>query len=306
VLATLGDDRARALSLATEPDGQSRQRLERRFHDLDRLAEWADREDDIFNVEVCFWRLLLSMARPPADSRQPLFMRTDSYRDRGLAAALATWAGHREISGPCMPSSVACEGVKFLPGVADPNLEAWRRFIYLWISTERAFKEAGVHMERDSLEAALEFQATADRQLRGEKLGKADAYRFLHHYIWLIENTREDGDDGHKQVPLDRRLCVSFARMDPPGQEKVRWAGKACCPIYAVVEYGGALMLCKGGVFDYREFDLPPGKALTREEFRKLMDSPDAPPPPEWTKSYRYEPPAHPDRPITRAAPSGE
>lgn len=55
------------------------------------------------------------------------------------------------------------------------------------------------------------------------------------------------------------------------------------------VEYGSELVLTKGGVFDYREFDTPPGRALTREEFRGLMDSPDAPPPPAWTRSYRVE-----------------
>lgn len=84
-----------------------------------------------------------------------------------------------------------------------------------------------------------------------------------------------------------RRVTVAFARSMIP--DAVRWAGKAVCPIYAVVEYGGELVLCKGGVFDYREFDLPPGRALTREDFRKLMDSGGAPPAPEWTRSYRVD-----------------
>ena len=38
-----------------------------------------------------------------------------------------------------------------------------------------------------------------------------------------------------------------------------------------------------------RCIDWSAGRALTRDDFRKLMDSDDAPPAPEWTRSYRLE-----------------
>ena len=292
-LAAFGDDRARELTLALEPAGERRKALAKRLDELRAPpavpARTAPAEPAAAPVPECARRLALALASPPRDGRMPLFMRTAAYRDRGLSAALAAWAGLRELDSPRRKISYAVGGAGELPGVAEPNLPAWDRLIALWQAAERALAAADVELPRASLELAGSFRAIADKQLRGQALTKAEQGLFMLYDVKLDNLLNEGGRVDFRDLDrlVDRRVGVAFARSIAP--DAVRWAGKACCPIYAVVEYGGKLHLCRGGVFDYREFDLPSGRSLSREEFRKLMDSPQAPAPPEWTRSYRVE-----------------
>ncbi len=142
-----------------------------------------------------------------------------------------------------------------------------------------------------SLNMARDFGRIAARQLRGEALGADEVDRLTDHRMELenaLNDGRAHGASGGLLGHVDRRTCVTLARSFSP--DAVRWAGRGVCPIYAVVEFDGRLHVCRGGVFDYREFDLPPGRALDREAFRRLMDSPAAPKAPGWTGSYRVEP----------------
>jgi len=156
-------------------------------------------------------------------------------------------------------------------------------------ATEVAFQKAGVRFSPKSRHWALKYRRMAEKQLRGEPLTRGERFEFLHFGLALYNaiDTHSELADSDVIAPLDRRAAVAFARSRTP--DLVRYAGKACSPCWAIVEYGGRLQLCQGGVFDYVEFDLPPGSALSRVDFRRLMDSADAPAFPNWTASYRAD-----------------
>jgi len=287
LLAAWGDQRAEALTLAAETDAESRRTLQQR---LRKLSEHFETEDPWgeFAFQAKLRQMLKALASPWPDERAPLFVATPAYRDRCLALALATWTGAREIYSARVDVhyGVGCI-VEPLPGLADPNLDGWQRLIELCHAAQKAFAKADVDFDPTAMEWAMVFRRIAEKQLQGRPLNKGERYRFVMYWL-ALDNAIKIKSSSKFEGPiprLERRVAVPFARSREP--DKVRYAGKACCRCYAVVEYGGALQLCQGGVFDYFEFDMPPGRALSRNDFCKLMDSPEAPPPPAWTDSYR-------------------
>lgn len=286
-LAARGNRRARDLVVAQEPTAEARTHLDRL---LAKGVDALDLPDD--HLQRRFWELCDAMSRLPSGDRIPAFMKSEAWQDRGLAAALATWAGARELYSPRVHEVFERKGVsKYVPPIIEPNLEAWRRLVDLCRAAVDLFRRAGMKWESDALLFAGRFERLAERQLRGERVVEEDMIFGDRHFdallLLLLENEFREGWPG---PTADRRVCVSFAKTtDASGSriETARWAGKACCPIFVVGEFEGRPQLYLGGVLDYREFDLPAERALTRADFRALMDSKEAPPAPGWTRSYR-------------------
>ncbi|MHC4505506.1 MAG: DUF3160 domain-containing protein, partial [Planctomycetota bacterium] len=122
-LAAFGDDLARELTLARERKPETREQLARQ---IDKLRALHEDDDGILNVQGCLRRLYVSVARSPDDRRLPLFMRTEAYHRRSIAAALATWAGAREIYSVRVKWTCAAGGrmAELPPGVVEPDLDA--------------------------------------------------------------------------------------------------------------------------------------------------------------------------------------
>lgn len=289
LLAALGDDRARALTLEYEAFSEARDALAAQ---LDKLR--AEKTGFGLTFPRCLDQMCAALANPRPDERAPLFARTPAYHDRSLASALACWAGAREIYFVRVLSGGGVGGGGVLVGIADPNLDGWQRLIELCHVTSRAFGRARVEFAPTAMDWALTYRRLAEKLLRGEPLTHADRWRFLNYFDELENAIRvkaiQDVED--ERFPegwpvVDRRVAVEFGRSRMPDQ--LRFAGKACCRIYAIVEYDGRLHLCQGGVFDYCEFDRPAGTSISRDEFRRLMDSEDAPAAPAWTRSYRVD-----------------
>jgi uncharacterized protein DUF3160 len=290
-LAAFGDPRAQAVLVAQEAGLKGA---------LTRLPSYAELLHQTFgnppadtHFQKRLWDLGLSLSRLPGDDRLPRFMKTDAYRDRGLSAALATWAGAREIYSPHAQDIFERKGLpKYVPPLIEPNLEAWDRLIDLCLATQRAFQQGGASSEIAALPVARKLRSMAVRQLRGEILTEEDE----HFGDWTFDGFLRSAlanavvAEGRPMTVHDGRVCVPFAKaVDPfnPARDTVRYAGKSCCLVYVVVDAGGAPQLYQGGVLDYREFDRAPGTVLTRKDFRALMNSKDAPPAPNWTATYR-------------------
>jgi hypothetical protein len=288
LLAALGDERARELTLECEDSPEARGRL---AEQLDKLR--AENLGHALTFPRCLDQLYAALANPRQDDRTPLFARTPAYRDRGLASALACWAGTREIYYVRVLSGGGIGGGDEPSGFADPNLDGWQRIIELCHVASRAFGRAQVEFAPTAMDWALTYRRLAEKQLRGEALSGADRRHFLHYGMELSNAIRvKTINDNDERFPegwpvVDRQIAVEFGRSRVP--DLLRFAGKSCCRIYAIVEHNGRLYLCQGGVFDYCEFDRPAGISISRDDFRQLMDSEDAPSPPAWTKSYRAD-----------------
>jgi hypothetical protein len=284
VLAALGDARALELTLEREPTPKTRDALAKQLGKLRGKNEGHE-----LTFPSCLTQMYTALAEPRLDYSAPLFARTSAYRDRCLTSSLAFWAGAREIYNVRVMSALGIGGGSEPSGIADPNLEGWQRLIELCHATSQAFSWSKVEFGPKAMSFALTYRRLAEMQLRGEELSRKDRGHFLHYFNKLsnaiLRNESVPDDYDGKGWRIDRRVAVDFARSRMP--DATRYAGKACCRIYAVVEYDGSLFLCQGGVFDYCEFDRPAGTSLSREEFAKLMDSPQAPEPPDWTRSFR-------------------
>lgn len=283
LLAALGDDRALELTLGKETSPEARDALVEQFTDLRKKNAGHE-----LTFPSCLNQMCSALANPRPDDRAPLFTRTSGYRDRCLTSSLAFWAGAREIYNVRLQWNLGIGGGSKPSGIADPNLDGWQRLIELCHVTSQAFGESGIEFSPTAMKFALTYRRLAEKQLRGEELSDDDRRHFLNYFNKLsnaILPTSTPNDDGTRRYKFDRRIAVDFARSRLP--DMTRFAGKSCCRIYAVVEYDGRLYLCQGGVFDYCEFDQPAGRSMSREEFARLMESPQAPSPPEWTKSYR-------------------
>jgi hypothetical protein len=278
VLAVRGSRRARALTLEQEPE-------------LKQAIDHA-RLEQSGPLQGRLWDLCDTLAELPPDPAFPQFMRTEAYRDRGLSSALATWAGSREIQAVHVRDVFERKGLlKYVPPLIDPHLEAWQRLAVLCRTARDLFKSLGLDGFAESTAFAEKFKTFAERQRRGESLEEGEEFVSGFQLADYLGNVlRGEIRKDWPEPVVDRRVCVSFATVtDDSGRraETTRWAGKACCPILAVAEQDGKLQLYLGGVLDYREFDLPASRRLTRAEFRALMDSREAPRAPAWTSTYR-------------------
>lgn len=277
-LASRGNPRARRLTVQMEPES-SRKTLERCF---DQVATDPVVPQDHFQSRL--WDLCDALSRPAGGGDVPGFMKTEAWVDRGLSAALATWAGARELYSPKAIDVFETKGIaKYVPPLVEPNVRAWRALTDLCLAMPEGLRCG------QALEFAQRFSVLADRQGRGEGLREEDFIFGDRMFHSLLQMEMLNSSDFPRTLP-DRRVCVSFARVaEHPGSpaSTARWAGKACCPIYVVAEANGRPQLYLGGVLDYREFDRPAGAPLGRREFRELMNSKEAPPAPAWTASYR-------------------
>jgi uncharacterized protein DUF3160 len=272
-IAAAGDDRARTHATADEPA------LQPLFENMSRPEPASAYQDAL--AEFC-----LAQARLQTGPGRPDFMRTDAWRDRGLAAALATWAGARELMAPLVHDSYERGFKDVPPSVIEPNLDAWRRLRDWALAAEDAFRRCDVQYDDRTRRLLIEkFLEMAQRQAQGGKLTDEEEWQLITDYYLMLQHPGED-ESGF----VDRRTCTPFARQDTAHKRLVRRAGKAGARLYVILPHAGRPHLYQGAVFDYVEFDESPGRPVTRAEFRRLMDGPDAPAPPSWTRSYRARP----------------
>jgi hypothetical protein len=285
LMAVAGCQRARELTLQNVSDLQ-RPWLSAKLDDLQKDVVKTDDQLGISGIQASLRCLCRDISVPHADSRQPLFMQTPAYRDRQLSAAMATWTGAREIYGLRVDWDVRAGGISEPPpGLVEPNLDAWQRLIELAVETNNSFARHDIQPGPTTLYLALRFRKIAEKQLRGETLTRADRNDFRLYDLRLSNSI--DIKVAPDSSDVDRRVTVPIGNSKNPNL--TRFAGKVCQPIYVVYEKDGQLHLLHGGVFGYREFDLAAGKALNRKDFISLMDSNDAPPSQDWTKSYSAE-----------------
>ena len=282
MLACFGNDRAKHLTLISVESRNTKAWLRAR---IKAYRSQAAPEQEYGRFQAVLKELLCAIAEPEEIEGQPLFFGTTAYRDRAIAGALATWAGMRELVHPRGVTQVSVAGLaEEVPGIVEPNLPAWQRLIELCAAAKEAFGRYPSHhgaMSGQALDTAIVCRRIAEKQLTGSFLTSHEQ-EFLQEYAtWLYCALRE------YDPAVQRSACVPFARSWIP--DAVRWAGKSCSQILAVVEYQGELVLCTGGVFNYHEFDLPPGQSLSREDFTKLLSAPNAPASPSWTSSFRVE-----------------
>ena len=209
LMAVFGSRRARELTLQGKPRNV-RDQLDKQIEELKSQQDERDgRRWPPSRFQDKLRHVCMAIAQPRDDERQPLFSRTDAYRDRGLAAALATWAAAREVYSVRLDMRGGVGGISDPPppGLVDPNLDAWQRLIEWIVDADDRFERAGIRMDTQSLEMALQYRRIAEKQLRGEQLTRGECYAFF--VYWLaLENRISIKKDGNNRE-IDRRVEIT-------------------------------------------------------------------------------------------------
>jgi hypothetical protein len=275
------------------------------------VADWTE---TLYNTWIYSFYPLMEV---PGDG-YPAFMRSQAWLDKQLNAVLGSWAElkHDTIlyakqvyaelgAGPPPPPPVPPIGY------VEPVPEFFARLGALTAMTREGLESRGLLNDLDAQslsqleDLAGALQGMAEKELRGEPLTQEEATR-IRYYGGELENLTMAAADSDMEDPFAPRFMeeepqaavIADVATDPaPGLALEEAVGRVN-PIYVVVpivapDGSSYLQVNRGGVFSYYEFPWPINDRLTDEKWRGMLDSGEAPPPPEWTGSFRIDASEH-------------
>jgi hypothetical protein len=276
------------------------------------VAEWTE---TLYNSWLYCFRPLLEV---PGEG-YPAFMQSSAWVDKQLHTVLGSWAElkHDTIlyakqvyaemgAGPMPPQPVPPKGY------VEPAPAFYARLAALTAMTREGLGSRGLLAEQDDYslqrleELVRAFQMMAEKELRGEPLTEEeyDIIRFyggeLEHLTMAAADTPEGGPGGYMEEEPQAAVVADVATdPDPEGDgipnavvlEEAVGRIHEIHAVVPIVEADGTtyLQVAKGGVFSYYEFPWPADDRLTDEAWREMLDEGQAPPQPEWVKSFSVE-----------------
>lgn len=316
VMAVLGSDRAHTLLQTTNFQGG--------FFDFDlketqyagydtqyqalraQFAGWTDADWSRSLYTRTLYAMLPLLSGQAAAPPQDLFAQSPAWTDKGLNAALGTWAELKHDVLPKQPMAIELGGeggiseavVPVQPvGFVEPAPEVYHR-LGLLVEAERktlageGYLTPAAAQRLDTLADLLTMvQSLARKQAAGTPLSarEVEQLRFFGGYqehLTLV--TAEGGEQGSTEgndmaIVADVSSALSAKLNQLLALEE--GVGRAL-PIYVAVPHNGHREIARGAIFTYYEFTHPADDRLTDEKWRQLLDTPDAPVLPDWTKSF--------------------
>jgi hypothetical protein len=237
------------------------------------------------------WLHALKPLLEPVGEGYPTFMRTGAWTDRGLHAALASWAELRHDTILYAKQSYT-PGVTSIPverpiaGYVEPRPEFYARLAALTRMTRAgldrlAALDDAARRRLDALAAILDrLTAISVKELSSEPLTDDD-HAYIRDFGARLEATVEGIDPvGLKTtVAADVHTDGNTARVLEEAVGYVDWL------VAAAPQPGGPPALVAGPVLSYFEFKQPAAERLTDEAWREaLRERP--PERPAWTASF--------------------
>lgn len=219
-------------------------------------------------------------APPPPDA--PAFMRTEAWQAKSTETILSGWAQLRHTFTLQAKRSELYFGVTIAPpGFVEPNPEFFSRMADL---IERARSLLDVHRHRwdDLASISRQLDALAQKELRQRPWSPQDE-RFLKAYGERIAYVM--GYDGNSyEVPNDDAPRWTEVHHDDIHNTWLAVAVGRPRLIYVLYPWNGMEILCEGSVLPYYEYASK--ERLTDDEWKRRLDSPDAPQLPVWLQPY--------------------
>jgi hypothetical protein len=269
------------------------------------VEEWTE---TLYNSWLyCFHPLL----EVPSEG-YPAFMQSPAWVDKQLHTSLGSWAElkHDTIlyakqvyaelgAGPMPPEPVPPKGY------VEPVPHFYARLSALTAMTRQGLGDRGLLVDQDNYslqrleELARAFQTMAEKELRGEPL-TAEEYSIIRFYGGELEHLTmaaadtpegEPGGQAYMEEEPQAAVIADVATDPYPTPIVLEEAVGRVNEIHVVVPVVGEdgtiyLQVAKGGVFSYYEFPWPADDRLTDEKWQQMLDQGQAPPPPEWIRSF--------------------
>jgi len=250
--------------------------------------------------------------RPLLESRPvgyPLFMRSSAWLDKSLVTALGSWTElrHDTILYAKQSMSECGEGGELpppAPGYVEPEVQVYERLSWL-LKLNKAGLKARKLLSDDVAGSFDDFADLCDflagvsrKELRNEQLTR-DELRAVERYGGRLE-----------------LLMLSIAGLDNPGSPNTWWeienrtdrdmalvadvhtskpnvleeAVGHAAEIWVVAPVNGKLVLTRGAIFVYYEFEHPATDRLTDEAWQQRLRTNNIPALPTWVHSFLQNP----------------
>jgi hypothetical protein len=220
-------------------------------------------------------------AAPPNDA--PAFVHNEAWQAKSCQTALAGWAQMRHTFTLQAKQSENYFGIALVPpGFVEPNPEFFARMADL-IERARGLLDENRDRWDELASMTRKLEALAHKELRlqpwtpedesflkayGERLGFVMGYEGNSYEVPKDDAPR--WAEVHRNIPKELSLAVGI------GRPRV---------IFVLYPWNGMEILCQGSVMSYYEYHSK--ERLTDEEWKQLLDSPQAPPQPEWIQTRR-------------------
>lgn len=245
------------------------------------------------------WLYALKALLEPAPKGYPSFMLNAAWQDKSLNTALGSWAELRhdtilygKQSGAEMGDGEEPAAYK---GYVEPNVLFWDRLLSLTRQSREGLVARGLLSDqlKDKFEQFEELLATlktiSEKELRGENLTE-DEYQAIRHIGGTLEyltlSVMTGNPDTWEMVNETDKDMAVIADVHTGGARVLEEGVGHANEILVVVPVEGKLVLTRGAVFSYYEFQHPSADRLTDEQWQRMLNTGRAPEPPAWTKSF--------------------
>ncbi len=250
------------------------------------------------------WLYVLKSLITPFESGYPTFMQTDSWQDKELSTALASWSELRHDT--ILYAKQSYTMAEMGGGGDEPKIEGYVEpvpIFYAKLLDLTTMTKVGLEglLEKDELErisvgdSLEEFEEILSRlidiskaELNNEELTEDD-YWFIKYFGASLAGVSSHLLGGYEsEIDPDMFKNTLIADVHTDGnthqvlEEGVGYI-KPMAVAYKMPE--GHIVIGVGPVFSYYEFKHPMGDRLTDEKWREMLKN-NPPADPEWTKSF--------------------
>lgn len=306
VMAAFGSSRAAALQLANPAtSGFANYQTQ-----LDKMtAEIAATSQETWTSNLYWaWLWTLRSLLEPAGEGYPSFMRTQAWTDKSLSTALGSWAELKHDTVLYGKQSGAECGSGDEPpivrGYVEPNVECYARLQYLTTMSRQGLRDRALLDEGDAVDTAFQefedllgfLRRVSEKQLRNEALTREeyDQIRYIGGQVErLTLSVIDENLSGWFEIEseTDRNMAV-IADVHTGGVNALEVGVGHADTIWVVAPIEGRLILCRGAVFSYFEFEHPIADRLTDESWQGMLKKKPAPARPSWVRGFMSTAPA--------------
>jgi hypothetical protein len=290
VMAALGSDRAWEL-------------LDDQKHYVNYVAQMQKLWNEVGNITAEEWTKnlyylwlysLLPLLSDPGEG-YPMFMQSDSWVDKQLSTALASWTELRHDTILYAKQSYTWELTGMPPevvGYVEPVPRVYARLaslcrMMLTGLDERDLIGDSIRQKLQDLhDFLLSLKEISIKELTGISLNTTDIHLIKNSGATLEWVSSMPSNVSYVSDADDRMAVIADVHTDTNTQTVLEEGVGDPMFIYVAVEIEGQVVLTRGGVFSYYEFTQPMSDRLTDESWQAMLDAGLAPALPDWTSSF--------------------
>ncbi|MFW9962752.1 MAG: DUF3160 domain-containing protein [Candidatus Sifarchaeia archaeon] len=295
VMAALGSDRAWELLDDQKDYYQYVEQMKFLWESIQNMSasEWTH------NLYYLWLYSLLPLLNDPGDG-YPMFMQSEAWVDKQLMTSLASWTELRhdtilyaKQSYTVVPTSAGPPVAKIV-GYVEPVPRVYARLATLCDMMIEGLAIRNIMSERLLSKLSqlhtflLDLKRISEKELSGQLLTADEVYLIKNSGLYL-EQISSISDFEDLTSAADERMAVIadvHTYPDPENPVVLEEAVGNPMLIYVAVEIEGRIILTRGGIFSYYEFEQPLDNRLTDEAWQAMLVQGTAPAMPLWVGAF--------------------